>query len=72
MRTTVTINDTILQSLKVRAAQTGLTVSELIESAVKEQLLEDLYDIEQADMRVNEPVESFEVLVNKLKEEGLI
>lgn len=72
MRTTIKINDTILQNLKIRAAQSGSTISELIENAVKEQLLEDLYDINSADERRDEPVESFDKLVKKLKAEGLL
>lgn len=72
MRTTLTFNDTLLRSLKMRAVQSDTTVSALVEEAVKQQLLEDLSDIELVDARKDEPVESFDVLVKQLKAEGLL
>jgi hypothetical protein len=39
MRTTVTIDDRLLAQLKQRAAETGRTVSELVEDAIRESLL---------------------------------
>lgn len=72
MRTTIKLNDTIFQTLKVRAAQLRTTISELVETSIKNQLLEDLYDLKIADERKDEPVESFDALVVKLKSEGLL
>jgi len=72
MRTTITINNTLFRSLKIRAAESDETVSKLIEDAVKYQLLEDSEDIEDAKSRENEPTYSFDDLVSKFKAEGLL
>ena len=41
MRTTITIDDELLAQVKQRAAQTGRTVSETIEDALRETLLRE-------------------------------
>lgn len=72
MRTTITLNDAIARQLKLRAADTDRTVSDLIEDAVKYQLLEDFEDIEDAQKREGEPTFSFDELVEELKRDGLL
>jgi len=72
MRTTITINDALFKSLKMYAAGTGQTISGVVEDAVKEQLLEDTYDLELAQKRNDEPTFSFEELVKDFKSEGLL
>lgn len=72
MRTTVTLNDAIARQLKLRAADSDMSVSELIEDAVKYQLLEDFEDIEDAQKRSNEPNYLFDDLVKEFKDEGLL
>jgi len=72
MRTTITINDTILRALKLRAVETDTSVSQLIEDAVKYQTLEDLQDIKDADKRQSEPVYAFDDLVVRLRAQGLL
>lgn len=72
MRTTITINDTLFHLLKVRAAESDETVSQLIEEAVKFQMLEDFEDIEDAEKRQAEPAHAFDDLVAQFKTEGLL
>lgn len=72
MRTTITINDKLFRSLKMRAADSDVSVSKLVEDAVKFQILEDLEDIEDAAKRKDEPEYSFDSLVKQLKSEGLL
>jgi hypothetical protein len=72
MRTTITINDKLFRSLKLRAADTDVSVSKLVEDAVKFQILEDLEDIEDATKRTYEPEYSFDSLVKQFKAEGLL
>jgi hypothetical protein len=72
MRTTVTFNNSIFRALKLRAASTGSSISQLVEDAVKYQLLEDLEDIEDAQKREKEPTYSFDELVAEFKAEGLL
>lgn len=72
MRTTITINDKLLKVLKQQALDSDETVSTLIESAVRQQLLEDAADIELAKSRAQEPRYSFDDLVAEFKAEGLL
>lgn len=72
MRTTITLNENVYRTLKIRAAETNQTVSSLIEDAVKYQVLEDLEDGEAVRKRVSEPTESFDSFVAKMKADGLL
>lgn len=72
MRTTITINDSLYKKLKFRAAETGDTVSSLVEDAVTYQLLEDLDDLQAIKNRQKEPALSFDDLVVEFKKEGLL
>lgn len=72
MRTTITINDKLYRALKLRAAESNVSVSAIIEDAVKFQMLEDLEDIEEAKKLENEPTHSFDELVAEFKREGLL
>ena len=72
MRTTITINDKLFRALKVRAAESDESISQIVENAVKYQILEDLEDIEDATKRQQEPAYSFDELVRQFKAEGLL
>lgn len=72
MRTTITINDKLFRSLKLRAVQSDKSISAIIEDAVKYQILEDLEDIEDAQKRNDETEHSFDELVKQYKAEGLL
>jgi predicted DNA-binding protein len=72
MRTTITINDKLYKVLKVQAAQTGESLSSLVEDAIKYQLLEDAEDIAIAKSREKESTYSFDELVKEFKAEGLL
>jgi hypothetical protein len=72
MRTTITFNDQLFKKLKIRAAETGESISDLVQDAVKFQLLEDLDDLETIKKRESEPTLSFDQLVKDFKKEGLL
>jgi predicted RecB family endonuclease len=72
MRTTITINDKLYKTLKKQAIDSGVTVSVLVEDAVKYQLLEDLHDLKIMKERENEPVTNFDDFVEELKADGLL
>jgi hypothetical protein len=56
----------------MRAAESDESISQIVEEAVKYQVLEDLEDIEDAVKRESEPVYSFDDLVKQFKAEGLL
>lgn len=72
MRTTITLNDKIYKALRIRAAESGETVSAMIEDALKEQVLEDLDDLQTVKERENEPSMDFRTFVKELKADGLL
>lgn len=72
MRTTITLNDNLYRRLKIHSAETGESLSALVESAIKYQLLEDLDDIEAIEKRKKEPVSDFADFVKELKSDGLL
>jgi D-Tyr-tRNAtyr deacylase len=72
MRITITIDDGLFHTLKIRAAETNENISQFVESAIKYQLLEDLRDIESSVKRVNESVHSLDDLVTQFEVEGLL
>lgn len=72
MRTTITLNDKLYRALKIQAAESNESISAIVEDALKFQMLEDLYDIEQAKKRADEPTYSFDELVAEFKREGLL
>ena len=72
MRTTITLNDKIYKALKLRAAESGESVSTMVEDAVKYQVLEDLEDIQTVNERQNESAVDFKTFVKELQKDGLL
>ena len=71
-RTTVYLKPKIYRALKIKAATTDRSVSELINAAVVEALREDALDLEAFEKRAKEPVRPFEKVLEDLKREGLL
>ena len=66
-RSTVYFEPEIHQALKVRAATTDVSVSELIDEAVRLLMREDQEDLKAISNRVAEEEISYEVLLDDLK-----
>lgn len=71
-RSTVYFEPDIHQALKMRAASTHLSISELIDEAVRLLMREDQEDLAALSERANEPDISYEALLNDLKSHGKI
>ena len=71
-RSTVYFDPALHQALKLKAASTDLSVSELVDEAVRLLMKEDHEDLEAIADRINEPVVSYEALLNDLKKHGKI
>jgi len=69
-RVTVYLKPEYHRALRIKAAETEYSVSDLVNSAVKQALLEDAVDIEAFDKRAEEPVLVFEEVVKTLKRDG--
>ncbi len=71
-RVTVYLKPEYHRALRVKAAETEYSVSDLVNAAVKQALLEDAVDLEAFEKRAREPLLVFEDVVKKLKRDGKI
>ncbi len=71
-RSTVYFEPHIHQALKMRAAATHVSVSELIDEAVRLLMFEDQEDLKAVSNRASEEEVSYEELLNDLKKHGQI
>ena len=71
-RATVYFDSDIHQALRVKAATTERSISELVNEAVRELLSEDQEDLAVFENRVAEPAISYQDLLNDLKAHGKI
>jgi hypothetical protein len=69
-RTTVYIDQELHRALRLKAAETDGTVSELVNRAIRLSLAEDAADLEAFETRANEPNLSFEDVVKDMKRRG--
>jgi hypothetical protein len=71
-RSTVYFDPDIHQALKVKAASTDSSLSEIVDEAVRLLMLEDQEDLEAIADRVTEPVITYDALLKDLKRHGKI
>lgn len=69
-RATVYLDPVIHKALKLKAVETDRSVSELINEAVRQSLMEDAEDLAAFEERVSEPLVSYEEMVKRLKADG--
>lgn len=71
-RSTIYFEPSIHQALKIRAASSAVSVSELVDEAVRLLMREDQEDLEAIADRVAEPEISYEALLADLRKHGKI
>jgi len=71
-RSTVYFDPTIHQALRLKAASTHLSLSELVDEAVRLLMREDQEDLQAFSDRIKEPEMSYEALLNDLKKHDKI
>ena len=71
-RSTVYFEPEVHQALRLKAAYTHRSVSDLVNEAVRTALQEDQEDLAAYADRVNEPTMTYEELLNDLKAHGKI
>ena len=69
-RTTVYLEDSLHQALRVKAAVSNRSISELINEMIRERLAEDAEDLQAFREREAEPVMSYEALLQDLQANG--
>jgi len=71
-RTTIYLDSDLHQALRIKAAETEHSMSELVEEAIKFSLAEDSVDLAAFDERKDEPSLAFEDVLKKLRKNGKI
>ncbi len=69
-RSTIYFDPQLHQALRLKAASTHVSVSELVDEAVRLLMNEDQQDLKAYADRVSEPEVSYEALLNDLKANG--
>ncbi len=69
-RATVYFDPSLHKALRLKAAQTDRSLSELVNSAVRRSLAEDALDLAAFDERAREPSLDFEAVLKDLKRRG--
>ena len=71
-RATVYFDPEIHRALKIKAATTSQSISEIIDAAIRLELYEDEEDLRAFEERKNEPSMAFEDVLKELKRNGKI
>ena len=71
-RSTVYFDPAIHQALRIRAAASNVSLSELVDEAIRLLMREDQEDIKALADRVSEPEISYEAMLDDLKKHGKI
>ncbi|WP_018938804.1 MULTISPECIES: hypothetical protein [unclassified Thioalkalivibrio] len=69
-RSTVYFEPDLHRALRLKAASTQCSVSDLVNRAVRQTLIEDQEDLQAFEDRVEEPTMTYEALLDDLKAHG--
>jgi predicted transcriptional regulator len=69
-RATIYVDEDLHRALKLKAAATDRTISEIVNEAIRRDLAEDAEDLAVFEDRADEPVYAFEEVVKMLRERG--
>jgi len=69
-RATIYLDPTLHRALRVKAAETDKSVSDLVNAAVQQSLTEDAGDLAVFEARAREPALTFEEVLKDLKRRG--
>ena len=71
-RSTIYFDPDLHKALRMKAAETSRSITELVNEAVREALSEDADDLAAFDKRKQEPLVSYDEMVKRLKKDGRI
>jgi plasmid stability protein len=71
-RTTIYLDTDLHHALRIKAAETDNSMSELVAEAIKLSLAEDAIDMAAFDERSKEPSLAFDNVLKKLKADGRV
>jgi len=71
-RATIYFDPILHKALRLKAAETSRSITELVNQAVRESLAEDAEDLAAFDDRKNDPLVSYDEMFKRLKRDGRI
>ena len=71
-RATIYFDPILHKALKLKSAETSRSISDLVNSAIRESLAEDAEDLVAFDERAGESLISYDEMVKRLKKDGRI
>ena len=71
-RSTVYLEPSLHQALRIKSIETSRSMSELINDALRESFSEDLEDLASFEERADESLVSYEQMIKRLKKDGRI
>jgi len=71
-RATVYLDPVIHKALRLKALETSLSISQLIDIALRADLMEDTEDLEAFENRIHESAVDYATFVKELKQDGFI
>ncbi len=71
-RSTIYFQPELHTALRLKAAETSRSITDLVNEAVRESLAEDAEDLMAFDERKNDALISYDQMVKKLKKDGVI
>jgi hypothetical protein len=71
-RATIYFSPEIFKAVRMKAAATHRSISEIVNDAVKETLAEDAIDLDAVHLLRDEPVTTFESFVSDLRRRGTL
>lgn len=69
-RATIYLDSDLHKALRIKAAETDRSISDLVNTAVRRSLAEDAVDLAAFEDRVHEPTVAFEDVLRDLKRRG--
>jgi hypothetical protein len=71
-RATIYLDPVLHKALKLKSVETSRSISDLVNTAVRESLIEDAEDLAAFDERAGEALISYDEMVKRLKKDGRI
>ena len=71
-RATIYLDQALHKALRMKAAETSRSISDIVNQAIRQALAEDAEDLAAFEERANEPLISFENMLKELKKDGRI
>lgn len=71
-RATIYLDPSLHHLLKLKAVETSRSISDLIDDAIRNELLEDEGDLRSFEARAKEPTISFEKMLREFKANGTL